>query len=122
MNPHEWVDAPEAVPRAAEATNINIYLPNKLVDLLKEFASRNNISYQVLIKRWLDDRIKIEFGNLKINKNLKQLAQNILDAAVNGCQNIDCLKTGRICGFCNTEIQKDAEHLLELLNEVQSHN
>src|ERR1700687_5886916 len=54
------VDAPEAVPRAGESLAISIRLPRKMVAILKEFARRAGIGYQVLMKRWLDDRIREE--------------------------------------------------------------
>jgi hypothetical protein len=58
--PTDWEDAPDAVPRAKEAIQINIRLPRQMVEILKEFARRSDISYEVLIKRWLDERIRQE--------------------------------------------------------------
>ena len=52
-----WVDAPDAVPRAAESVAVSIRLPKKLLGILREFARREGIGYQVLMKRWLDERI-----------------------------------------------------------------
>ncbi len=60
MTPAGWEEAPEAVPRASESTQINIRLPRQMVEILKEFARRSGIGYQVLIKRWLDERIRQE--------------------------------------------------------------
>jgi len=60
VTPAGWVDAPEAVPRANESMQINIRLPIKMVEILQEFARRAGIDYQVLMKRWLDDRIRQE--------------------------------------------------------------
>jgi predicted DNA binding CopG/RHH family protein len=54
------VDAPDAVPRAKESVAISIRLPSQMVSILKEFARRAGIGYQVLMKRWLDDRIRRE--------------------------------------------------------------
>jgi hypothetical protein len=48
------------VPRAREATAISLRLPNDLLALLKKFAEREGIGYQVLLKRWLDDRVRFE--------------------------------------------------------------
>ena len=58
--PAGWEDAPEAVPRAKESMQINIRLPRQMVAILKEFARRSGIGYQVLMKRWLDERIRQE--------------------------------------------------------------
>jgi len=58
--PAGWEDAPDAVPRAKESTQINIRLPRPMVEILKEFARRAGIGYQVLMKRWLDERIRQE--------------------------------------------------------------
>src|SRR5713226_9547600 len=55
----------EAVPRARESVAISIRLPKKLVDILKEFARRSDMGYQVLIKRWLDDRVQLEHKRLR---------------------------------------------------------
>jgi hypothetical protein len=61
----EFVDAPEAAPRAGESVAISIRLPKKLVEILKGFARRSDIGYQVLIKRWLDDRLQLEHKRLR---------------------------------------------------------
>jgi predicted DNA binding CopG/RHH family protein len=60
ITPASWEDAPDAVPRAKESTQINIRLPRQMVEILKEFARRAGIGYQVLMKRWLDERIRQE--------------------------------------------------------------
>jgi hypothetical protein len=60
VTPAGWEDAPEAVPRAKESMQINIRLPRKMVEILKEFARRSGTGYQVLMKRWLDERIRQE--------------------------------------------------------------
>jgi predicted DNA binding CopG/RHH family protein len=60
ITPAEWEDAPEAVPRAKESMQINIRLPCAMVAILKEFARRSGIGYQVLMKRWLDERSRQE--------------------------------------------------------------
>jgi predicted DNA binding CopG/RHH family protein len=39
---------------------ISIRLPRQTVEIRKEFARRSGIDYQVLIKRWLDERIRQE--------------------------------------------------------------
>jgi len=55
-----WEDAPEAVPQTTGTTAISIRLPNKMLAILKEFARRRDTGYQVLMKRWLDERITVE--------------------------------------------------------------
>ncbi len=60
VTPAGWEEAPEAIPRAKESMQINIRLPCQMVAILKEFARRSGIGYQVLMKRWLDERIRQE--------------------------------------------------------------
>lgn len=65
LSPHDLVPAPEATPRAKESETISLRMPAKQLFLLREFARRSGIGYQVLIKRWLDDRLREEFGKLR---------------------------------------------------------
>jgi predicted DNA binding CopG/RHH family protein len=65
ITPGGWEDAPDAVPRAKESMAISIRLPVQLVSILKEFACRAGIGYQVLIKRWLDDHVREEHKRLR---------------------------------------------------------
>jgi hypothetical protein len=58
--PSGWVDDPEAVPRAGETVSISVRLPRVMLDLLREFARREGVGYQVLMKRWLDARLREE--------------------------------------------------------------
>jgi hypothetical protein len=60
LPPGGLVDDPDAVPRAKESVSISIRLPRLMVEVLKEFARRSGIGYQVLMKRWLDERIRQE--------------------------------------------------------------
>src|SRR4051794_40780524 len=60
LTPAGWQDATEAVPRAKASESISLRLPKPMLAILKEFARREGIGYQVLIKRWLDDRIREE--------------------------------------------------------------
>ena len=62
-----WVHTPEAVPRYAESTSINLRMPSKMLEILQEFARREGISVQVLINRWLDDRIRRERDKLNVS-------------------------------------------------------
>lgn len=66
--PSDWDDAPDLVPRPAESVAVSIRLPKQLLVLLKEFARRKGIGYQVLMKRWLDDRIRDEYEQLQLGK------------------------------------------------------
>jgi predicted DNA binding CopG/RHH family protein len=59
-SPRDWVDAPEAVVRASEVETVSLRLPRQMLGLLREFARRQGIDYQVLIKKWLDERIAAE--------------------------------------------------------------
>jgi hypothetical protein len=65
ITPSGWEDAPSAVPRSKESTAISIRLPVRLVAILKELARRAGIGYQVLIKRWLDERVRDEHERLR---------------------------------------------------------
>jgi hypothetical protein len=65
LPPGGLVDAPDAVPRAKESVSISIRLPRLMVEILKEFARRSGIGYQVLMKRWLDERIRQERKRLR---------------------------------------------------------
>jgi len=66
--PSGFADDPGAVPRAQEATAISIRMPNALLALLKRFAEREGIGYQILIKRWLDDRVRAERDRMRANR------------------------------------------------------
>lgn len=65
LTPAGWTDAPEAVLRTKESVAISIRLPKQMVAILKEFARRYGIGYQVLMKRWLDDRLRQEHERVK---------------------------------------------------------
>ena len=58
--PGNWEDSPEAVPRTGESVAISIRIPKDMLSILKEFAKRKGVGYQVLMKKWLDDRIREE--------------------------------------------------------------
>ena len=64
FSPRARQDAPEAIPRVGNSTAISIRIPSQMLTLLKEFARRQGIGYQVLMKRWLDDRIRSERDKL----------------------------------------------------------
>jgi len=65
LTPAGWEDAPEAIPRVADSVPISIRLPRQMIAILKEFARREGIGYQVLIKQWVDDRIRDEHARQK---------------------------------------------------------
>ena len=55
-----WVDAPEAIPRERASTPISLRVPTQMLRILKLFAERERVGYQVLMKQWLDERIREE--------------------------------------------------------------
>ena len=59
-----WIDAPEAIPRVHASTPISLRVPTQMLRLLKLFAERERVGYQVLIKRWLDERLREERDEL----------------------------------------------------------
>jgi predicted DNA binding CopG/RHH family protein len=63
--PAGFADAPAAVPREQEATAISLRMPKVLLALLKKLAEREGVGYQVLIKRWLDERVRLERERLR---------------------------------------------------------
>lgn len=58
--PRGFHDAPDAVPRAHESTPISLRMPKDMLHIIRRFAARDGVGYQVLIKRWLDERIRHE--------------------------------------------------------------
>ena len=60
LDPKTWHEAPEAIPRAQASTAISLRVPTQMIAILKAFAEREGVGYQVLMKRWLDDRIRQE--------------------------------------------------------------
>lgn len=65
----DWHDAPEAVPRHRQSKSVTIRFPVEMLGVIKGFAVRQNIGYQVLIKQWLDDRIRRERDALRAAPN-----------------------------------------------------
>lgn len=63
--PAEFRDAPEAVPAGGESAAISLRMPKKLLALLRAFAEREGVGYQVLLKRWIDDRLRAERDKLR---------------------------------------------------------
>ena len=60
---------------------ISVRLPGRQLQLLKEFARREGVGYQTLMKRWLDDRLRDEFEAMREGKSsaerLKQLSKEL---------------------------------------------
>jgi hypothetical protein len=73
VSPTDWEDAPELVPRVGESVAVSIRMPKQMLAILKEFGRRKGIGYQVLMKRWLDDRIRAEFAQLKSKSGMYPL-------------------------------------------------
>lgn len=63
--PVGFEDAPDALPRASESKPVSLRLPVTLLEILKRFAEHERVGYQVLIKRWLDDRVRAERDRLR---------------------------------------------------------
>ena len=60
IDPDGWVDAPEAIPHVRASTPISLRVPTQMLRILKLFAEREGVGYQVLMKRWLDERVQVE--------------------------------------------------------------
>lgn len=60
LAPTDGHDAPEAEPRAVASRSISLRVPEQMLIALKAMAQREGVGYQVLLKRWLDDRIREE--------------------------------------------------------------
>ncbi|MBI2917738.1 MAG: hypothetical protein HYY01_07055 [Chloroflexi bacterium] len=71
LTPREWQDAAEAVPRMGPSTAISLRLPTQMLAVLKAFGRRQGVGYQVLLKRWLDDRIQEERDKLAAQQVIK---------------------------------------------------
>lgn len=65
MDPRDWHDAPEAVPGAATSKSISLRMPHQMLAILKAIARREGVGYQVLLKRWLDERIRQEWNQMR---------------------------------------------------------
>lgn len=63
-DPRGWTGAPEAVPRVRSCASISLRIPVEMQTIIKAFAKREGVGYQVLMKRWLDDRIRQERDKL----------------------------------------------------------
>jgi predicted DNA binding CopG/RHH family protein len=68
LTPAGFRDAPEAIPNASRTVAISLRMPAQLLAVLKRCAAREGVGYQVLIKKWLDDRLRSELAALKSRK------------------------------------------------------
>lgn len=70
-------EAVESEDSTAGATvAISIRLPGRQLQLLKEFARREGVGYQTLMKRWLDERLRDEFA---ARQDAKPAAKRLAD-------------------------------------------
>lgn len=67
--PKGWHDAPDAVPGVGRSQAISLRMPTELLEILKVFARREGIGYQVLLKRWLDERVQFERDQLRARRH-----------------------------------------------------
>ena len=72
IDPDGWVDAPEAIPRVRASTPISLRVPMQMLRILKIFAEREGVGYQVLMKQWLDERIQVERETLATGQTLHE--------------------------------------------------
>ena len=82
-----WRDAPEAVVRQSESVAVSIRFPKQMLEVLRVFAEREKIGYQVIIKRWLDERIAQEYERLSAKATARRapMPELLRDSAdVNG--------------------------------------
>ena len=66
----------ETTLKVGESQPISIRLPKTLIATLKEFAKRENTGYQVLMKKWIDQRIMQEREKMRresANKENKEV-------------------------------------------------
>src|SRR5688500_7346216 len=54
------VRAPERPVESGPLVAISLRVPGSMLESLKQFAELRGVGYQVLMKRWLDDRIRQE--------------------------------------------------------------
>lgn len=76
--PTSLKDAPKAIPRIKETTELRLRFPKTLALILTEFARRKSVSLPVLVKEWLDDRIREEARTLP-KKRAKAQPKVIID-------------------------------------------
>ena len=77
-----WREAHEAIPRAASSTLISIRVPAQMLGVLKAFAQREGVGYQVLMKRWLDERIRRERDALAARQPVSLYQPEFISVAV----------------------------------------
>ena len=65
LTPAGWSDAPDAIPRVRESKAVSVRFPTSMLSMLKAFARREGVGYQVLLKQWLDERIRQEAAAMR---------------------------------------------------------
>jgi len=66
LTPATWEDAPDAIPNASASVAVSVRLPIPLLSILGTLAKREGVSLDVLVKRWLDDRVRLESERLSV--------------------------------------------------------
>jgi predicted DNA binding CopG/RHH family protein len=56
-----WRRAPEAVPLETGSVAISLRLPAQALQIIRELARRKGVGYQILLKQWIDERLREEF-------------------------------------------------------------
>jgi predicted DNA binding CopG/RHH family protein len=56
------------IDRTGKTVAISIRLPERQLQILKEFARLDGVGYQTLMKRWLDDRIRDEHARMRTDR------------------------------------------------------
>lgn len=64
-NPAPGASVAEGLRSAAGTILISLRMPVEMLAVLKGFAQRRGVGYQVLLKQWLDDRIREETTKLR---------------------------------------------------------
>ena len=76
-----WLEAPEAIPRAGSSTPISLRVPAQMLEILRAFAQREGVGYQVLMKRWLDERIREERDALAARQTIRLHQPKLVSSA-----------------------------------------
>jgi hypothetical protein len=79
INPRTWVDAPESVPGFSQTKPISLRMQVNALKVIKEFARRKGVGYQVLLKMWIDEKIAEERNLFVSQRRIEkgELADNV---------------------------------------------
>ncbi|MBF0441902.1 MAG: hypothetical protein HQK54_08370 [Oligoflexales bacterium] len=72
IDPKTWEDSPESLPRHDETEAISIRIPKLMLAIIKEFAGREGIGYQALMKKWIDEKILEERNLFIVSQRIKR--------------------------------------------------